>query len=444
MNNRILPSFLHIPAAFALLAACSGPWDMGVDGHSADRSLWISSVQVAGRAFDTLWIEGTSPLDRAYDPTTAAVGEGSTVQVVQDSAGVRDTVVFTSVAGLPRAWLPRAADTAKRVRWGADLFLSADLVLPDGSRKRVSASSYTPIGYAMADSFAVPMEALHPRLANGAFRLEALDLQKRGDTAALAALIRDLDPSGRFFQRWRVGDADFRAFLQGRSVMREASMKGRILDTLWYITDDFPVSAHSLVGEAPQGIQATYRQWIFRQRLDRRRSSGTVLMQGFDPTRARIVSLMDKQFEKSFGEFDTVAFFQRGDTRTWLINPNVASADVPGWPDSVLITNAYFGYTGRNRIYAWNVDSLYYEHFKVLSGETGDGRYSVPNIQGAKGYFTGAGVDSAAFDLEIANADTIGVGVLRAAWCKSTLAEQAAGKSTSIPKSQVALFCGQR
>lgn len=439
MNNttRNLLTF----SALLLLGACDGPWNMDVTDHVADRSLWVSSVQAAGRGFDTLWIEDNAPLATVRDETVPVAVAGSTVKVYQDSAGVRDTVVFEASSTRPRAWIVRAADAGKRVRWDATLRMDADVLLADGTRRSLTAESYTPAFYALADSFSVPVEALHPRLSNGTFRMELANAG--GDTAKIAALVLGLDPTLAFFARWHLTSDDLIRYAQGNPVMRKAAMKGAKLDTLWYISDMAPVQSLAIDGAPSTIIPAEYRQWVFKHSIDPKRFGGMVLMQGFDTSRSRIFGSIYKMFGNTFTIKDSSGFFQRGGTRSWLVAPKVYK-DLPGWPDSALLANNFYGYTGKNRIYSWSVDSLYYEFYRTVTGNTGDGQYSVTNIKGGKGFFTGAGLDSVAFDLEAAFADTVAVPRLRALWCDSLVSKQSRGESSNIPKSQVTQFCGDK
>jgi hypothetical protein len=422
-----------------LLMACDGPWNMSVSDHVADRSLWLSAVQTADRPFDTVWIEQTNPLTSTYDEMSAVAGAGSWLRIYQDSAGVRDTVNFAISAGQPHAWVPVATDAAKRVRRAATLALSAHIVRTDGSLQDLSSSSYTQPFYALSDSFAVPVEALHPSLANGTFRL-ALQANQ-SNTAAVLKLIRDLDTTGKFFETWHLKPEDLYAFAAGQSVMRNVYVKGN--DTLWYVSDESFVLSMGFPGQTSGPQPATFRQWVLRQKVDRASYGGTVFIQGFDPSRARIFGQIFRQFGKTFGNVDSSGLFQRGDTRSWLSAPKVGGSSLPAWPDSILLSNSYLGYTGRNRLYGWAVDSLYYEHYKALTGETGDGQYEYSNIKGGKGYFTGAILDSATFDLEAAFPDTVQVTRLRTIWCDSVRVRKARGEASAIPNTQVKQFCSE-
>jgi hypothetical protein len=434
-------SILSLLGVSLVLGACDGPWNMSVEDQPADRSLWVSSVQVAGRAFDTIWIEDNSPLGVRFDETVPVATTASVIRVFQDSAGIRDTVTFVMASSRPRAWVPRSEDAAKRVRWNALLDFSGDVLLADGSRRALSASTYTQGFYALADSFAVPLETLHPKLANGEFRTA---LKAAGtDTAKVMAAIFALDPTLAFVTRWKLNPTELLQYANGLPVMRNISVKGDNPDTVWYISDMTPVLGLAVAGSPARPLPAEYRQWIFRHAIDKDRFGGLVLTQGFDPTRARILGSVYKQFGSTFAVKDSSRFFQRGGSRSWLVAPKVFD-DLPGYPDSAIIANNFFGYTGKNRVYAWAVDSLYYEFYRTITGETGDGQYSVTNIKGGKGYFTGAGLDSAAFQMEAAFADTVPVPRLQSLWCDSVVARQKRGEASAVPKSQVTQFCGDK
>ncbi|MEK7392463.1 MAG: hypothetical protein AAB214_07830 [Fibrobacterota bacterium] len=416
-----------------LLSSCDGPWNMGVDEKAPDRSLWISSVQVAQRPFDTIWIEDYVGVETRYDATNQVATSASVVEVYQDSAGVRDTVKFERAVGAIRAWIPRPDDAPKRVRWNAELSLKADVVLADGSKRFLSASSYTPAFYSIADSFAVPIEALHPRLANGSIR-QAIAANPQN-------ALRELDSTGAFFTRWKLNLQDLSAYMAGQAVMRNISVKGAHPDTVWYISDMSPVLALSIKGSKSYPIAAESRGWIFRHNIDKKRFGGAVLAQGFEPTRARILGSIFKRFGSTFGSVDSSEYFQPGGYRSWLVAP-LAYDPLPGWPDSALLANTYLGYTGRNTIYSWSVDSLYYEYYRTLTGQTGDGQYSVTNIKGGKGYFTGAAKDSVSFQLEASFPDTVPVPRLNRIWCDSIKFRQSKGEATNTSKAVVQQFCG--
>lgn len=425
-------TFLTI-SVVALLSSCDGPWNMSVEEKSPDRSLWISSVQVAQRGFDTIWIEDYVGVENRFDPTKEVGTSASIVEVYQDSAGVLDTVRFERATGAIRAWIPRTADAAKRVRWNADLSLRADVVLPDGTKRFLTAKSYTPAFYSIADSFAVPIEALHPRLANGSIR-QAIAANPQN-------ALRELDSTGAFFTRWNLNLQDLSAYMAGQAVMRNISVKGPHPDTVWYISDMSPVLAISVKGSKQYPIAAESRGWIFRHNIDKNRFGGAVLAQGFEPSRARILGSIFKRFGSTFGSVDSSEYFQPGGYRSWLVAP-LAYDPLPGWPDSALLSNTYLGYTGRNTIYSWSVDSLYYEYYRTLTGQTGDGQYSVTNIKGGKGYFTGAAKDSVSFQLEASFADTVPVPRLNQIWCDSIKFRQSKGEATNTTKAKVQLLCG--
>jgi hypothetical protein len=90
----------------------------------------------------------------------------------------------------------------------------------------------------------------------------------------------------------------------------------------------------------------------------------------------------------------------------------------------------FWGYTGRNVLYSYSVDPLYYQYYKGLIGSGAEGggglgggssrpqnvlRYS--NNGNGDGYFAGAVADSFAINIR-ALQDTIPVSALRAAWLR--------------------------
>jgi len=415
------------------LSACDGPWNMSVDSHASDQSLWVSSMQVAGHPFDTVWIEPVNSFSTAHS-TQQVLETGSKVWIIDSASPTRrDSIAYVQVAGTA-AWVPASSENA--VRFSSHLLFRA-AAIRDGAVQDLSAESYTPSGYAFDSLLGVPLETLHPRLADGTWRDSIVAAVN--DDARLSRYAASINDSAPWTS---VTLAQLRTYAAGKPVMFNypCVRRGNQNYRLWSITDPTKVQTHWLSKD--QGAISAYsRQWVIRQQLsDRSGYGGTVMLQRFDPSREYIVSPTELQLSKTLGRVDTVGYFQRGDTRLLTVAPRYGG-DVPGWPDSILISGIFWGHTGRNRLVSYSVDSLYYEFYRTV-GNSSDGQaYQYSNVRGGKGYFTGAAVDSIAFDLESPTADTFAMSHLQRVWCDSMAVQRAKGKSTAIPLSQLKQYC---
>jgi hypothetical protein len=421
------------------LSACDGPWNMSVDDQTSSQSLWVSSIQVAGRPYDTIWIEGVNPFSTAHDPSAQVVDTGSRVWIIDSSSAGRDSIPYRMLPGTPAAWVPEATRASDAVRSGADLLFRAE-VRRDGAAQSLSARSYTPSVYALGKTIGVPMEALHPHLADGIWRDSIKAAAASKDGASLARFAKAVNDSNGWAN---VTPEELASYAAGNAVMFDYPASAtKPTHRLWYVTDEAAVRPHpsSAVGE---NIKAYSRQWIIRQPVrDPRRYGGTVMLQRFDPTRAFIDNPLNRQLEKSLGGMiDSANYFQRGNSYLLQVAPAYGGS-TPGWPDSILISGSLvFVHTGVNRLLSYSVDSLYYEFYRSLGG-SGDGQaYRYTNVRGGNGFFTGAALDSSAVDVESSVADTFAMENLRKAWCDSTYEKRKKGNSTAIPLAQLRQYC---
>lgn len=420
------------------LSACDGPWNMSVDEATSTQSLWVSSIQMAGRPFDTVWIEGVNPFSTAHDPSAQVVDAGGRVWIIDSTSGKRDSIPYRMLPGTPAAWVPMPPYDTTKVRYGADLAFHAE-VSRGGAAQSLSARSYTPSAYHLGDYMGVPMESLHPQLASGVWRDSIKAAVAAGDAAAMARFAKAVNDSNGWAN---VTVDELASYAAGNAVMfnypaRDVAPKYR----LWYVTDEATVHPHP--SSAVSGdIKAYGRQWIIRQPgRDPVRYGGTAMLLRFNAESAYIDNPLNRQLEKSLGNVDTAGYFLRGDSYLLQVAPAYGGS-TPGWPDSILVSGSFvFVYTGIDRIVSYSYDSLYYEFYRSLSG-SGDGQaYRYTNVRGGNGYFTGAAVDSITARIGTTSADTFAMPLLRKVWCDSMVVRRAKGKSTAVPLSQLKQYC---
>lgn len=420
------------------LAACDGPWNMSVDEATSTQSLWVSSIQMAGRPFDTVWIEGVNSFSTAHDPSAQVLDAGGRVWIIDSTSGKRDSIPYQMLPGTPAAWVPMAPYDTSKVRYGADLAFHAE-VSRGGAAQSLSARSYTPSAYRLGDYMGVPMEALHPRLADGSWRDSIKTAVAAGDAAAMARFAKAVNDSNGWAN---VTTDELASYAAGNAVMFDYPARAVTPGyRLWYVTDEATVKPHPS-SSTQEGVAAYVRQWIIRQSVrDPVRYGGTAMLLRFDPERAYIDNPLNRKLEKSLGKVDSVGYFQRGNSYLLQVAPAYGGSMV-GWPDSVLISGSFvFVHTGISRIVSYSYDSLYYEFYNSLSGSSDGQAYRYTNIRGGNGYFTGAAVDSISASIGSATADTFAMPLLRKIWCDSMVVRRAKGKSTAVPLSQLKQYC---
>ncbi|MDB5049701.1 MAG: hypothetical protein JWO30_2772 [Fibrobacteres bacterium] len=411
------------------LTACNGPWNMQPETGPQPAKLWVSMLLVADRPMDTLWIERPTSLYNGRGRDSSAVfvdSSASDITVAESPAGTR--IRFLPVPGRAAAWVPE--DTAYRVKRGMEYVLAATVRwnasgdFPSGSDIRtetLAAKARVPASYSLDSTVQVPVEALHPSLSTGL--PEAVAARARADAAYRKSVYDSLSalPGARSLADRQVTEADFAEYLDGKAVFRPLHRE----DTLYYIFDAAKTTDYT--------GSPTHRYslpWLFRERIDKADFGGVILSEHFDSTRARIYDPIQKGFDDAFqSDLDSVQFYQHGSVRP-MITAGSYFSDIKGYPDTLRLTNLLWGYTGRNVLYAYSVDPLYYEYYKGLiqSGtESGSGlggsssrpqnilRYS--NVKNGDGYFSAAIVDSFAVNIRAVR-DTIPVSALRDAWIR--------------------------
>jgi hypothetical protein len=213
--------------------------------------------------------------------------------------------------------------------------------------------------------------------------------------------------------RYAFTSAMFDSLRTGAPVFR--SLRSR--DTIWYISD----IVHQVTNHDGKSVKRAYRNLVFRQRPGPD-FGGVFAVERFDPTRARVLDPITKQFmtttgSTKFGREDSVRYFQPGDTRYAFGPYPKFEPDLFGWPDYYPFSNLTLGYTGPNTIYFYSVEEQYVIY---QSGLSGNPETAFSNVKGGKGYFTAALVDSFVINLNVTGTDTFSVQALRGAACRQS------------------------
>lgn len=405
-----------------LLASCNGPWNTSVDDAEIPLNVRVGGIVVAGMPFDTIWLDRTQKFEYAYDSTTAFI-DTTASKVLVRRLDVDQTIAYRMADGNRRAWIP--VDTSARVALGARYRLEADLRwnasrdFPSGEEWRTSrivAETYTPRSYDIADTLAAPIEALVPFLADGVSDEEASLFRSNPDSAKRKFAPFDLFPS--------VSASDLQRVADGLPVWKMA----RSGDTVWASGDRAKVR-----DEKGQEIQRAFRVYGLLQRVDRERFGGVLVIQQFDTAGERLLNPVTQAALEATGRTDPELFgyFQPGNTRPILVDGKFQTG-VTMYPDTVLFSALYLGYTGRSVQRFYSLDSLYIEYLRTNGDELTPTAYS--NVRGGEGYFAGAAVDSLV--LFVKKPDGLRgypVRDMRRAWCERERDKAITDRKTWIP-----------
>lgn len=405
MKNQIL-----ILSSMLALAACNGPWNMmPSDEKGGDPELQLSLFAVGGRDFDTLWLERTQPLAADYDSTRVFVEEAT--MLVSRSGDPSDSVSYQPMPGSGVAWVPVRSHkvvAGATYEFRASVLWNAARDWPTGKelrRSELTASATVPSEWSVSDSVLAPLEALVPSLSVG---------YPIGDSAWYAKELDSLLP-GRA-QRYRITSATLDSLRQGVAVMRRI----RSGDSVLYISGATRVVKNS----AGQDVLLPYRDYMLHTRFGDG-FGGAFAVQKFDPSRAFIQNILQIQFRQSRGKKgydseDSARLFQPGNTRYYFGPMPAAASEMAGWPNVFLFSNLGIGYTGMNTLYVYATDPSYYNYNVSLQGVADGDRTTIlySNVKGAKGYFTGALVDSFSINVFALASDTFPVQQLRGAACR--------------------------
>lgn len=391
----------------ALLASCNGPWNTSVDDAEIPLNVRIGGFLVAGTPFDTIWLDRTQRFQYAYDSTVSFIDTAAS-RVLVRRLDADQVVAYRMTDGNRRAWIP--VDPSARVALGARYRLEADLrwnasrdfpAQTEWRTSRITAETYTPRRYDVADTLAAPIEALVPFLADGVSAEEASLFRDNPDSAKRKFAPYDLFPA--------VSSNDLRNVADGLPVWKMA----RSGDTVWALGDRSKVR-----DEKGQEIQRAFRVYGLLQRIDRERFGGLLVIQHFDTAGERLLNPVTQAALEATGKEDPELFgyFQPGNTRPLIVDGKFQTG-VTMYPDTVLFSALYLGYTGRSVQRFYSLDSLYIEYLRTNGDELTPSAYS--NVRGGEGYFAGAGVDSLV--LHVKKPDGLKgypVRDMRRAWCQ--------------------------
>lgn len=385
------------------LQSCNGPWNMEPEAPDPLR-LRIWAMPVAGRTYDTIWVERIQPID-LQRRGVEFIKPGSWLRIVQNDGNRQDTIVYRQSAATPRAWI---TDSRVVGAWGATLSLQAHIVwnsandFPSGDQtteSEISAQTVLPRRYELRKDALVPLDAL--------FRT----LSVSGDPASASALLAQLgEESPEKVRRYSVTEATCDSFLQGRFVVRPF----RSGDTAWSILDDRIVQ-----GSTGAPVKRSLRSILVTQVVDRERWGGLVSAVGFEPSRARILSPIQRvefqiRGDWTVGHDDSVGLFQPGNSRMLSVD-EPDQPGMQGYPDTMSLPMMVLGYTGANVVRTLAVERSYLSYHNTMM-ENSSGAWSYSTIQGATGFFSGAAADSFVVHIKAAR-DTFAVASLRKTWC---------------------------
>jgi hypothetical protein len=391
----------------ALLASCNGPWNTSVDDAEIPLNVRVGGFLVAGTTFDTIWLDRTQKFQYAYDSTVSFIDTAES-RVLVRRLDADQVVTYRMTDGNRRAWIP--VDPTARVALGARYRLEADLrwnasrdfpAQTEWRTSRITAETYTPRRYDVADTLAAPIETLVPFLADGVSPEEASLFRDNPDSAKRKFAPYDLFPA--------VSSNDLRNVADGLPVWKMA----RSGDTVWALGDRSKVR-----DEKGQEIQRAFRVYGLLQRIDRERFGGLLVIQQFDTAGERLLNPVTQAALEATGKEDPELFgyFQPGNTRPLIVDGKFQTG-VTMYPDTVLFSALYLGYTGRSVQRFYSLDSLYIEYLRTNGDELTPSAYS--NVRGGEGYFAGAAVDSLV--LHVKKPDGLKgypVRDMRRAWCQ--------------------------
>jgi hypothetical protein len=426
MNFKSWKHPILAPVILAVaLMGCSGPWNTEVDSKPAPVQLQVSCMLVAGRSFDSLWLERPLSFYRKYDSSTSFIDTVSSDVFIVREDSVLDTVFYRMSGSNTRVWLP--VNNLDTVRLGAQYHLRASLrwnaarefpIDTDWRTDTLDAVSRVQSSYNVDHTVLAPIEALHPSLSMG-LPGETMRMVL-ADTAALLGRLYDSLNAIRSLAGKGITPVELFKYLQGTEVL----LPLRDGDSAYYIFDasDVPDPDGGDMGM----IKRYTRQWKFRQNVAASEYGGVVIAGEFDNSRARIWSPLDKLLSVGFGdsEPDVEKFYQPGQSRLISITEKTPE-NRPGYPAILPLGNASLGYTGKNTLRFYAVDADYAKDREQeadpasgdMSGGLGDDDNgdlpSHSNIRGGIGYFATAVQDSFTIYIQAVSPDTFPVPDMR-------------------------------
>lgn len=397
-------NLLPVLALAALLPSCQGPWNLQPQ-EPDPPTLRISALPVAGRTWDTVWVERIQPL-ALESRGLAFVGPGSWLRILVKKPLGEDTIRFEPSVENPRAWIAR--DRSALVPWGASLHLEAHLVWnssaafpgsTEWTESDVSGDATTPVRYGLKPTMGAPLDVFFRALAGG---------DGGADPAGLLEVLRSEDDAK--VRGLGVTEATCDSFLRGRWVQRTF----RSGDTAWAIADDRLVD-----DRFGRPIKRSLRPFLVEQEVDLQGWGGLVSAIEFDPTRARILGPIQRVgFEirgnSTLEREDSLGLYQPGSSRMLSVD-GPDQAGMMGYPQVMALPSMLLSVTGRNVVRTLAVDRAYVAyHQAMMENESGQWAYS--SLHGATGFFSGGAADSLVFQVRAVR-DTFALPVLREMWC---------------------------
>lgn len=391
-----------------LLASCNGPWNTSVDDVEIPLNVRVGALLVAGGPFDTIWLDRTQKFGYMYDSSKAFIVPESSTVLVRD-LGTDRTYAYRMADGNRRAWIP--VDTSARVAWGTRFRLEANLLwnasrdFPDGTewrRSTLTAETYTPASYDIADTIAVPLEAKVEWLADGVDDGEKALIAGKADS--LARTLRDVPVFPE------IDAEDLRKVAAGQPVWKLALAS----DSLWSIG-----GMDRVTDEVGNEMYRAYRQYGLRQRVDKSRFGGMLCIQTYDTKGEFILGPLSRVALDAMGRDtpDSANIYQPGSTRVLLLYGREESRQA-FYPDTMLFNAGFLNYTGRTALRFYSLDSLYIEYYRTNGEEIKPSAFS--NVRGGEGYFSAAGADSLVLEIRRPkNVQGYAVDSLRKVWCET-------------------------
>lgn len=364
----------HLPILLALvLGSCEGPWDGLPPGDDSAPSLQVSLLLVGDRDFDTLRV--AAPLGFHEMPGRAWLDTARSSLVLR-RLDAPDSMVYRPVSPVSGSWAPvRAARVPRGSNWSLDLhawWSDADGVARES---RVTGTARVPLLGALGRNVLAPAWVRSPTYASGSEAGQELSPSARD------SLVRGLCP-------W--------------IALREG-------DTVWY--------PHAETGlPDPEGRRLPLPLLPFRLPLVRDPSlwDGVWVDLRFDSARSRV---LDYRLRRLYPDQDPPldSLHYPGSHR--VVDQFPRSDDVAGWPDELRIETGAVDVTGEVALRVWFPEPGVFDWWESQSSAEASNSLDRSTLQGARGWFAGAVVDSIVLHVR-ASRDTVPLPEAHRAWCR--------------------------
>ncbi len=366
MRHVLLPLVL-------VLGACEGPWDGLPPGDDASPSLQVSLLLVGDREFDTLRM--SAPLGFNETPGRAWLDTSRSTLVLR-RLDAPDSMVYRPVSPVFGTWAPvRSGRVPRGSRWSLDLhawWRDADGV---SRESRVSGTARVPVVGSLGGELLAPAWVRSSAYASGS------DAGQEMSSSARDSLERGLCP-------W---------------------MALRDGDTLWY-----PHAETELPD--PEGRRRPLPLLPLRLPLvrDPQWWDGVWADLRFDSARSRVLDYrLRRLYPDEAPPLDSL--YYPGSHR--VIDQFPRSDDVAGWPDELRIETGDVDVTGEVALRVWFPEPGLFDWWESQSTAEASNSLDRSTLQGARGWFAGAVVDSIVLHVR-ATRDTISLPAAHRAWCR--------------------------